>query len=387
MVNETRRHFTPLLLYDTDIAAKSQFTRVWPMKAYMFPGQGSQHVGMGQPLFDAFAQLTASADAILGYSIRDLCLEDAGKKLTQTQYTQPALYVVNALAWRKRREETGEQPDFVAGHSLGEYNALECAGALSFEDGLHLVQKRGALMSLAKNGGMAAIIGLDAAKVGEVLARNGFDDVDIANYNTPSQTVISGLRDGVAKTQAAFEAAGAMFIPLNVSGAFHSRYMKPARNEFEGYLADFSLTAPKIPVIANVTALPYDSGAIARTLAEQLTSSVRWADSIAYLLQQGVTDFVEVGPRDVLTNMLNGIRKAFKPRAVETPAAKPASLTPEQKVAAWNRAHRIGAKVRAKGYDEPLSTKSEAVVLFGHRAAIYMQGYNGYFALDEIEPA
>lgn len=368
------------------------------MKAYLFPGQGSQHAGMGKDLFDSFPRLVAQADGILGYSIRDLCVDDPDRRLGQTQYTQVALYVTNALTWRRRREETGERPDFVAGHSLGEYNALECAGVVSFEDGLRLVQKRGALMGRVKEGGMAAVIGLDADKVMAVLADNGFQTIDIANYNAPMQIVISGLKDDVARTQACFEASAAMFIPLNVSGAFHSRHMQPARAEFEDFLRAFTFRAPEVPVVANVNALPYVTSATARTLAEQLTCSVRWADSMTFLLQQGVTEFIETGPREVLTTLMRSIKGAYEPAtapqsqstaAGEVPAA--AALRPEktpaQKVADWNRAHPVGVKVRAKGYPEALTTKSEAVVLFGHRAAIYMRGYNGYFALDEIEPA
>jgi malonyl CoA-acyl carrier protein transacylase len=354
------------------------------MKAYLFPGQGSQHVGMGGKLFDAFPRLVQNAEDILGYSLRRLCLEDPDRTLSQTQFTQPALFVVNALSWRARREEHGEEADFAAGHSLGEYNALEYAGAMSFEDGLRLVQKRGALMSLARDGGMAAIIGLDGGSVRATLVENGFEDVDVANYNAPTQTVVSGLREAVAMTREAFEARGAMFVPLNVSGAFHSRYMQPAREDYEIFVADFSFASPRFPVIANVSAEPYGAD-VGGTLARQLTQSVRWSDSMMYLLRAGAKDFIEVGPREVLSNLMKSIRTGFRSQPAETPA--PRALSPEEKTAEWNRAHPVGARVRVKGYAEPLTTKSEAVILFGHRAAVYMQGYNGYFALDDVEPA
>jgi malonyl CoA-acyl carrier protein transacylase len=366
------------------------------MKAYLFPGQGSQRVGMGEGLFDAFPELTAAADRILGYAIKELCLCDPQRRLSQTQYTQPALYVVNALTLRKRQQETGERPDFVAGHSLGEYNALECAGVMSFEDGLKLVRKRGELMGAAPKGGMAAIIGVSAGKVSEILAANGLSTIDVANYNAPTQTVISGLEADVRNAQACFEKEQAMYIPLNVTSAFHSRYMRPAREEFGVFLRGFTFAAPTIPVIANANAQPYQPGDAARNLEEQLAQSVRWLDSMHVLLRQGVTEFVELGPGDVLTKLIKGIRSQLKPdaappRAAEPAAAapvrKPSSADPQQRVADWNRSYPVGTVVRVKGYSQPLATKTEAVVLFGHRAAIYMQGYNGYFALDEVEPA
>jgi malonyl CoA-acyl carrier protein transacylase len=369
------------------------------MKAYLFPGQGSQRVGMGQDLFDAFPDLVATADKVLGYSIRELCLKDAKRQLSQTQYTQPALYVVNALTWRQRRKSDTALPDFVAGHSLGEYNALECAGALSFEDGLRLVQRRGELMATAPKGAMAAIIGVGSDKVAEILASNGLTAIDVANYNAHNQTVISGLEADVRNAQAVFEKHQAMYIPLNVTSAFHSRYMQPAREEFGAFLRGFTFSAPTIPVIANTNARPYQGGDVATNLGEQLAQSVRWVDSMEYLLRQGVTDFAELGPGDVLTKLIRGIRSQFKleeaPKQVaepvaDAPAAPPApkaapSATAQERVADWNHRFPVGTTVRVKGYNEPLTTKTEAVILFGHRAAIYMQGYNGYFALDDVE--
>ncbi|MCK9395620.1 MAG: ACP S-malonyltransferase [Methylobacter sp.] len=370
------------------------------MKTYLFPGQGSQHIGMGENLFDAFPDITATADAILGYSIKELCLQDPNRQLGRTQYTQPALYVVNALAYRQQLKDTGEQPNFVAGHSLGEYNALESAGAIRFEDGLKLVKKRGELMSTAPKGAMAAIIGLTSDKIGDILADNGLTAIDIANYNAPTQTIISGLEADIQNAQAYFEQEQAMFIPLNVSGAFHSRYMQPVQNEFSQFLDSFTFAAPRIPVIANIHALPYQSDNIARNLADQLTHSVRWLDSMHYLLQQGDMEFIELGPGDVLTKLIQSIKSRFKPNAaaqsnLSSSAVNHATAqvdrqqdlkTPQQKVKDWNQSYPIGTQVNAKGYDEILTTKTQAVILFGHRAAIYMQGYNGYFALDEVEP-
>lgn len=364
------------------------------MKAYLFPGQGSQRIGMGGTLFDAFPEITAAADEILGLSIKKLCLEDPDRRLGQTQFTQAALYVVGALAHRQRAKETGERADFAAGHSLGEYNALEYARAFSFEDGLRLVKKRGQLMSAAPKGTMAAVIGPSADQVSAILAENGLKSIDVANYNAPNQIIIAGPEPDICAAQPCFEAHRAMFMPLNVSGAFHSRYMQAARDEFAAFLEGFSFSAPQIPVIANTSARPYRAGEIARTLTDQITSPVRWLDGMNVLLQSGVTDFIELGSGDVLTKLTKTIKSQFKPDAVPqaepshtAPAPVAESVSPQQRVSVWNRSYGVGTKVRVKGYSEPLTTKTQAVILFGHRAAVYMQGYNGYFALDEVEPA
>ncbi len=170
------------------------------MIAIVFPGQGSQKRGMGQGLFDEVPEYTAverEVDSIVGYSMRKLCLEDAENRLKETQFTQPSLYVVNALHYYKAVRE-GARPAFVAGHSLGEYNALLAAGVFDFLTGLRLVQKRGELMSQARNGGMGAVIGLDASAIGKVLQENGLGSLDVANFNSPSQTVVSRPRVGWA---------------------------------------------------------------------------------------------------------------------------------------------------------------------------------------------
>lgn len=285
------------------------------MLALIFPGQGSQKRGMGQGLFDEvreYAALEHEVDAILGYSMRKLCLEDPDNCLKQTQFTQPALYVINALHYYKAIGE-GARPAYVAGHSLGEYNALLAAGVFDFLTGLKLVQKRGELMSQAKNGGMGAVIGLDAEKVAEVIRSNGISNLDVANFNTPSQTVVSGLVEDVKRAGAYFEQAGAqMFIPLPVSAAFHSRYMINAGKEFADFLAPMTLAQPKVPVIANATAQPYPlsgSDAVKSLLADQITKSVQWTQSVRFLLGKGVTEFSETGPGNVLTRMVQQIQQ------------------------------------------------------------------------------
>lgn len=277
---------------------------------FLFPGQGSQVKGMGGELFDRFPELTNTANEILGYKIKDLCLEDTHGALGKTQYTQPALYVVNALTYLSLREELGRVPDFVAGHSLGEYNALFAAGVFDFGTGLRLVKKRGELMAEATGGGMAAVIGLTRDQIRDVLLLSGSTDVSIANLNSPSQTVLSGARDAIEDIEPLFREAGArLFLPLPVSGAFHSRFMEPARKQFEQYLANFPLAEPGIPVISNVEAMPYSRGEAANLLVRQITSPVRWVESMQYLLRQSDPVFKEAGPGATLFGLLQQIRK------------------------------------------------------------------------------
>lgn len=276
----------------------------------MFPGQGSQHKGMGEGLFEAFPDQTRAADEILGYSIAALCLDDPDGLLDRTQYTQPALYTVNALTYLQHREAGDPEPEYVLGHSLGEYSALFAAGLFDFETGLKLVKRRGALMAEAEGGGMAAVIGLTPEAVARVIEAAGLDGIDVANLNAPSQTVVSGLRQEVLDAREAFEAAGAkMYLPLKVSGAFHSRYMTEFRERFADYLEGFELAAPRIPVISNAEARPYELERARELLCAQLTSPVRWTESIAYLLERGVDDFQEYGPGNVMAGLVRKIRK------------------------------------------------------------------------------
>jgi trans-AT polyketide synthase, acyltransferase and oxidoreductase domains len=266
---------------------------------------------MGRDLFDRFADWTAEADAILGYSIRDLCLEDRDGKLGQTAFTQPALFVVNAMTYRARQESGTPPPAFVAGHSLGEYNALLAAEVFDFATGLRLVQERGRLMGEVHGAGMSAVIGLEPAAIERVLAANPAGGaLDVANFNSFDQTVIAGPKPELAEIKAKLEEAGARaVIPLNVSAPFHSRYMRPVQTAFDTFLAAFSVRPPSIPVVANLTATPYAAEAIRETLAGQIASSVRWLDSMRYLLAQGVTECQETGPGSVLTKLIAQIRK------------------------------------------------------------------------------
>lgn len=287
------------------------------MLAYVFPGQGSQQKGMGKELFDEFTELVKEADSILGYSIKELCLEDSDEKLSMTEYTQPALYVVNALSYLKKIKESGSHPDYVAGHSLGEYNALFAAGAFDFETGLKLVMKRGELMSKAMNGSMAAIVGLEESTVKQLLKENNFSKIDIANFNTPSQIVISGPKEEIEKGKEVFESAGArMYAILKVSGAFHSRYMEEAKQAFEKYLEGVEFNSLSIPVIANITARPYQSDRIKETLADQITHSVKWTESIRYLMGKDNVIIEQVGPGTVLSGLVKTIQKDATPLLV-----------------------------------------------------------------------
>jgi trans-AT polyketide synthase/acyltransferase/oxidoreductase domain-containing protein len=275
---------------------------------YLFPGQGSQKTGMGEGLFEAFPDLTKTASEILGYDVAELCLHDPQKKLDDTAFTQPALYTVNALTYFQKIKTSGE-PQFLAGHSLGEYNALLAAGVFDFATGLRLVQKRGALMSKAVGGGMAAVIGLENDLIAKVIADGKFE-IDFANYNSDGQVVISGKVSDVEAIKEPLENAGArMVIPLKVSGAFHSRFMKDAEKEFSNFMADFAFSPLKIPVISNVTAKPHIDSSLKEDLAKQISSSVRWVETILYLMEKPEFKFEEVGPGNVLTGLLKRIKK------------------------------------------------------------------------------
>lgn len=289
------------------------------MKAYVFPGQGAQYKGMGKELFEEFPELVSGADKILGYSIKELCLEDPESKLGFTEYTQPALYTVNALTYLKKCKEAEENPDFVAGHSLGEYNALHAAGAFDFETGLKLVKKRGELMGQASGGGMAAIIGLKEKEISHILQTEGLSEIDIANYNCPSQIVISGPKEAILQAKNVFEnyTGVKLFSILNVSGAFHSRYMKGSSELFEQFLAEFSFKEMSIPVISNVSARPYKQKEMKDNLVKQITHSVRWTDTIRLLLGLGEITFEEIGIGRTLTGLIRHIRTEAEPFKME----------------------------------------------------------------------
>lgn len=275
---------------------------------FMFPGQGSQAVGMGTDLFDRYPDLVAEADIILGYSIKELCLVNPDDKLKRTDYTQPALYIVDILTYLAKVDIEELRPDFVIGHSLGEYAALYAAGAFDFATGLRLVQKRGALMNAATGGGMAAILGMDGDAVASALAELGAGCIDVANFNSPGQIVISGPKADIETFAPQLKEKGAKrVVILPVSGAFHSRYMRPAADEFGAFLSGFSFGRLNIPCIANCSARLYTDDSIAENLIRQIYSSVRWVETVKGLRAQGADIFIEVGPGTVLSGLARQI--------------------------------------------------------------------------------
>ncbi|WP_236076177.1 ACP S-malonyltransferase [Streptomyces coffeae] len=283
-----------------------------PMKVYGFPGQGSQVKGMGANLFDEFPELVEQADEILGYSLRELCLTNPEGRLKRTEFTQPALYAVEALTYLRRARQD-PPPDYLIGHSLGEYAALFAADAFDFGTGLRLVARRGKLMGRATGGGMAAVLGLDLDTVEAVLTEAGPTGVDIANHNSPEQIVVAGPTADLDRAREVFEARGARVAVLNVSAPFHSRYMRPTAEEFRTLLDATEFRPPKIPVIANLDARPHRPERVREVLAGQIAGSVRWVDTIRYLLERGDFEFEELGPGRTLTKLVAKVRQLVGP--------------------------------------------------------------------------
>ena len=296
-----------------------------PRFALIFPGQGSQYVGMGQDLYASSAAARAvfdEADQASQGRLKDLLFEGPAERLTDTANAQLALFATSMACWAALREALGDemeiQPAFVAGHSLGEYSALAAAGALSFDTGLGLVRERGRAMKAAgqaQPGQMAAILGLDGQAVAEVCeeaeAQAG-GAVVIANENAPGQIVISGTPEAVRiASERAKDRGARRVVPLAVSIAAHSPLMEIAKARFAPALRQADLCAPRLPVIGNRHAQPLGSAEeLVIELEEQLTSPVRWTASIEYMVERGVSTFIEVGPKDVLTGLLRRIAPA-----------------------------------------------------------------------------
>ena len=281
------------------------------MKAYVFPGQGAQFVGMGKDLYDNHAlakEMFEKANEILGFRITDLMFAGTDEDLRQTRVTQPAIFLHSVILATNLPDF---KPDMVAGHSLGEFSALVANKALSFEDGLRLVYARAMAMQKAceaEPSTMAAILGLDDAKTEEVLA--GIDEIVVpANYNSPGQLVISGSIKGIEIACEALKAAGAKrALPLKVGGAFHSPLMEPARVELAAAIEATAFNTPVCPVYQNVDAKPYTSPSeIKANLLIQLTSPVRWTQMVQNMVADGATTFVELGPGSVLQGLVKKI--------------------------------------------------------------------------------
>ncbi|MFG2680591.1 ACP S-malonyltransferase [Streptomyces sp. NPDC048392] len=278
---------------------------------WAFPGQGSQRKDMGAGLLDRHPETLARADAVLGRPVRELVADQTA--LRDTRVLQPVLYTLGALTYLDRAARE-PQPDCMIGHSLGEYTALYASGALDFETGLRLVVARAEIMGRASGGGMLAVVGLDVERLWEIMRREGADDVDVANHNSPVQTVLSGPEDSVRALGPVLRRAGAgKCVLLHISVAAHSRYMAEAAEELGAVLDTVTFHEPRVPVVSNVTARPHRADRIALRLREHMCRGVRWWDSLAHLVEQGVTELVELGPGSVLTKLWATARTELAP--------------------------------------------------------------------------
>jgi [acyl-carrier-protein] S-malonyltransferase len=295
--------------------------------AFVFPGQGSQKMGMLQDAREASSDLFAEASSVLGYDLWDLVENGPEDQLNQTEYTQPALLTASIALLRLAQARGLPSPDAVAGHSLGEYSALVAAGVLQFADAVMLVQKRGQFMQTAVpigEGGMAAVLGLDDEQVREVcIAASQGEVVQAVNYNAPGQVVIAGNNAAIERAIKGCKEAGAKrAMALSVSAPFHSELMKPAAEELTGVLNEVNFAKPKIIVVQNVDAAVHDDPEeIRENLIKQMYGAVLWTDTVLMMKQIGVTTLIECGPGKVLTGLTKRIDKSITGHNVDSVAS------------------------------------------------------------------
>ena len=309
--------------------------------ACLFPGQGSQIPGMGLELSQKFSdasELFTQIDQIAGRSLSQLCFSASADDLKRTINTQPAILAASIVAWECYRKAGGPEPDLVAGHSLGEFSALYAARALSLESVIRLVVERSKLMEAAKEGAMSAIIGMNGLRLKELCEQvtadlnakpsdfaersQGYSAVVVANYNTQEQLVISGTPEAVLQAGTRAKLEGAKVLPLPVGGAFHSPLMKEAADQFAYFIDECLVAKSRYPIVQNYDAQPTsDAANLRRNLKQQMNNSVKWYQTIEYMVTQGVTHFVEIGPGRVLSGMIKRIKKDANVLNVEDAAS------------------------------------------------------------------
>ncbi|MQA94871.1 MAG: PfaD family polyunsaturated fatty acid/polyketide biosynthesis protein [Streptosporangiales bacterium] len=363
------------------------------MEAWLFPGQGSQHAGMGAGVLDRYPKHLATAGRVLGFSVAEVCADR--ERLGSTRYAQPALFLVDALTYLARLDDGAAPPAALAGHSLGELVALWAAGCMDLETALRIVWHRGELMERAAGGTMAAVIGLPAERVIRLLEGGA---VDVANLNSAEQTVISGPSEAVAALAVPVREAGGRFVRLNVAAAFHSRYMREAAEAFGQAIADVPFAPPRVPVIANATARPYPDTGIGALLTEQISGPVRWRDSMRTLLGLGVTEVAEVGPGTTLTGLWRACRTEPPARPAPPPPTDPPRSPPAAEAAssAEEAARQLGSAAFRRDYGIRYAylagsmfrgiSSAELVIRMGEAGLMSFFGSGG-LPLDAVEKA